>query len=350
MKLTYEHVYKACLSHPPCMLAADPFKIGTYYDLQTMSGDAISANPTFANSSIMDVYLVNGQFMPKYTVAPGEYVIMNFVHAVGDFYMTLQVQQSVMSGSLAPCTWQLLAYDGVYLSAARTTTFIAMAPGHRVTAAFQCTTAGTYYLTSNPYDSQAGAVADTEALFSQNLVTITVTGATVTMSAPTGLCDIPRPDYLTSLLTATPDSTWSVSTEQITGYNGDVLGVGTNCTLTCSGRNDCPSVYDPSAITAATCQYATFQGERGTGAGYRHRTAVGNIDQLELWGRGKTSHPFHLHVHVMQIISNTAIGSTTAGAIPSVWGQVGDWRDVFPAIVGKTVLRYRAMSYPGETV
>ena len=76
------------------------------------------------------------------------------------------------------------------------------------------------------------------------------------------------------------------------------------------------------------------------------------MNEWKLYGLGKSTHPLHLHVHHMQIISATCVaGSANCDqALLDAWVSPGEWRDVFPTFEAELTVRFRATDFPGETV
>jgi len=175
-------------------------------------------------------------YQPTLTIAPGQWVRLEMVNAVGDTYAEVELRDSVAlnsKGLATNCQMKLLALDGVFLYNGARDPFddvVLLHPASRASLAVMCTTTGSRYLQTNPM----GRAADYEAGFLQNLLTITVKGATVTMIEPVwGAEEIPRPYYLQDLRGTSPtggsDSTsvWETGVEQSAIVGGAAwLGVG----------------------------------------------------------------------------------------------------------------------------
>ena len=141
-----------------------------------------------------------------------------------------------------------------------------MIPGQRASIAIKCATAGSYYFQTvgNTSDSTSAGIGDSEVKSQQILFHLTVSGTTsTTYSDPPTTLGVTRPYYLTSLQSKTisAGNKWSMSVEQ-TGCCGDDdnaiywLGVGTNCTLDCFGRDDCADKYGNSLIHSCGPTYS----------------------------------------------------------------------------------------------
>ncbi len=135
------------------------------------------------------------------------------------------------------------------------------------------------------------------------------------------------------------------------------FGIGSNCTLACSGRNDCnltdartsqcsyevragghghavagalgAALWPPRALALTLPRLRdrvaaqTFRGRRLTSGAFRHVTRLGQTNQMTIRGRGKSPHPMHLHTMHVQLQADLASGW---------YGKAGDWRDTVPAI------------------
>lgn len=82
-----------------------------------------------------------------------------------------------MAGT-SKCSMTLLAIDGVYLTKARSITYMAMVQGQRATIHLFCADTGTFYLQTYADLQSRPAVGDTEARFNQNLLTLNVAANT----------------------------------------------------------------------------------------------------------------------------------------------------------------------------
>lgn len=363
----------------------DPFTVLTYNKLSTKTGSSLSINPVMniASSTVWDAWFVNGQYQPTLYMLKNEYLIFDMICASGDRILELQIRDGVgisggtqLGGSTSACTWYLLALDGIYLSSSRKSSsytyakHLVMIPGQRASIAVKCTKAGNYYFQTvgSTTDSTSADIGDIEVKSQQILFHLTVnsTATTTTYSDPPTTLGVTRPSYLTSLESTTISSanTWSMSVEQ-TGCCGTGnaatywLGIGTNCTLSCFGREDCIDLYtanwdvrNTAPVTSGQCEYETFPGEIGDdlSADYRHSAQLGTPQELTLWGRGKSAHPMHVHVTLMQFIRHVYYSNGNLKDLSTPYGEEGDWRDTWPALPGKSVLRMNFANYEGEYV
>jgi hypothetical protein len=92
---------------------------------------------------------------------------------------------------------------------------------------------------------------------------------------------------------------------------------------------------DPN--TYGSCAYIPFN---MTGP-YRFAVPTCQTVGMVIQGRGATPHPIHMHVHPFQVISSTSNSYST------VWGNVGDYRDVMPGLAGTNTLRFASISWQG---
>lgn len=326
----------------------DPFKVRTYADLIMMSGDTINPNFVYTNPNVQDIYFTNGQYQPYYNMLANNNVIFDVVHSVGDFSIELEIRTAISSGSKA-CTMTHLATDGVYFTSARVVSFIVLVPASRASFIVSCSTPGTYYLQTLADLVNRPNVGDTEIRFNQNLLTLIVASSTFTAPGTIpNLSTIVRPFYLTDLTSASTkiSGKWEMSTQQPEHPDRMWIGIGSNCTLSSFGR--ATDVAGSSPADNKNCGYLPFPGQSGTTGNYRHIGQVDTVEQLTVWGRGKSPHTIHIHVNHLQIISQTS--DQGMDNYSGVFGQIGDWRDTIPAIVGSTVVRYLLNKYTGEIV
>jgi len=324
----------------------DPFKVRTYLQLASMTGDAMNVNPTYVSSSVTDIYFTNGQYQPQYTMQPGQSVIFDIVHATGDHNIDVEIRTAINGGSSA-CTMVVLALDGVYLRTARTVTFVVMIPAQRASIMVTCPTAGTYYMQTNPNMQTRPDAGDYEIRFAQNLLTLQVSGSTVSSAATPDLSTIVRPTYLNDLTSVTTTNTWELSIEQTKAPRDMAwLGMGSNCSFAGTGRGSDPNLPDYDPTTNTNCKYEVFPGVvlNSTTTGFRHKGTVDTVEELTINGRGLTPHSIHVHVHHMQVISDSS------NKYQPTFGQYGDFRDTVPALVGRVKVRYTMNRFAGESV
>ncbi|KAJ3244248.1 hypothetical protein HDU77_009984 [Chytriomyces hyalinus] len=327
----------------------DPFTVRTYEYLSSLLKSQVPINAEYVNSSVKDIYFINGQFQPKLAMMPGTPVVLDIVNAVGDVIIELDIRDSPQASSVSSsCSLVQIASDGIYFTSVRTLGYVAMVPGNRVSIIIQCTKPGTYYLTNVPDDSLRPGLTDNETRFQQSMVTLVV-GGTETVAFTSydslDLSTIVRPVQLKDTLNTVVTSKWELSVEQEPGTTRGMtwLGMGSNCSITSTGRGSDGTATPASANT--NCQYLSFPGELSTTGPYRHITYVGAVDELTINGRGKSPHSVHIHVNHFQVISDGLRGDAQR-----YFYRIGDWRDTIPAFPGKVKVRQNVQDFSGEVV
>jgi hypothetical protein len=300
------------------------------------------------------------------------------------------------------CDVWLLALDGVYLDTPRNSSnakHLILLPGSRATIAVQCPTNGTYYLqtlssssTSSIYYSVG--TADTKSV--QNLLVLNVTGDNIgymtggknlTMHTLTAN----RPEYISDLTSDTSDAgvhSFSIGMEQrgadyssvgdtdahihasgMTGVStgdpqsGFWLGLGTDCYLPCFQNVDCRSLYGTQykadslpSVKAETCTYGHSALEITSNPSnvltYPKDTTV----DITVWSKYPKAFPLSFASFRFQPINYVAAsaGPTSIGAMVAMhtsallannmtvfglYSDLGDWRDTWPALPGRSTLR-----------
>ena len=152
-------------------------------------------------------------------MSTNEEVILDIVNAVGDHVLELDIRDSIQASTVSSrCSITHIATDGVYFSSARTVSYVVLAQASRQTIIVKCTTPGMYYLTNYPDNTLRPGLVDDEIRFSQNIITLTVTGTVLNTNAVQSLIlsTIARPYYLNDLtgISSSFVSQWQVSVEQ----------------------------------------------------------------------------------------------------------------------------------------
>ncbi|KAI8835380.1 Cupredoxin [Chytriomyces cf. hyalinus JEL632] len=325
------------------------FTVRTYEYLSNLLKSQVPINAEYTNSSVKDVYFINGQFQPQLAMTPGTPVVLDMVNAVGDVNIELDIRDSPQASSVSSsCSLVQIASDGIYFTSVRTLGYVAMVPGNRVSIIIQCTKPGTYYLTNVPDDSLRPGLTDNETRFQQSMVTLVVGGTEATAFTSYDSLDlstITRPVQLKDTLNTVVTSKWELSVEQepATTRGMTWLGMGSNCSITSTGRGSDGTATPASSNT--NCQYLSFPGELSTSGPYRHITYVGAVDELTINGRGKSPHSVHIHVNHFQVISDGLRGDAQR-----YFYRIGDWRDTIPAFPGKVKVRQNVQDFSGEVV
>ena len=60
----------------------------------------------------------------------------------------------------------------------------------------------------------------------------------------------------------------------------------------------------------STCTYAPMAGQQGEGGNYPFVGEVGEVYDFDIWGRGKSAHPMHVHTNKFQVLDVFAVIST----------------------------------------
>ncbi|KAJ3244958.1 hypothetical protein HDU78_010131 [Chytriomyces hyalinus] len=314
----------------------DPFTVRTYEYLSSLLKSQVPINAEYVNSSVKDIYFINGQFQPKLAMMPGTPVVLDIVNAVGDVVIELDIRDSPQASSVSSsCSLVQIASDGIYFTSVRTLGYVAMVPGNRVSIIIQCTKPGTFYLTNMPDDSLRPGITDNETRFQQSMVTLVVGGTETTeftSYSSLDLSTIVRPTQLKDTLNTVVTSKWELSVEQEPGSTRPItgIGMGSECGIESTDSN---------------CQYLSFPGELSTTGPYRHITYVGAVDELIINGRGKSAHSVHIHVNHFQVVSDQMFDDGQR-----YFYRIGDWRDTIPAVPGRVKVRQNVQDFSGEVV
>ncbi|KAJ3228414.1 hypothetical protein HDU81_006178 [Chytriomyces hyalinus] len=328
---------------------SDPFTVRTYEYLSNAIKSQVPINAEYFNASVKDIYFINGRFQPQLAMLPGKPVVLDIVNAVGDVNIELDIRDSPQASTVSSsCSLVQIASDGIYFTSVRTLGYVAMVPGNRVSIIIQCTKPGTYYLTNMPDDVLRPGLTDNETRFQQSMVTLVVGGTSETKFTSydsLNLSTIVRPAQLKDTLNTVVTSKWELSVEQEPASTRAMtwLGMGSNCSLTSTGRASDGEAAPASANT--NCQYLSFPGELSTNGPYRHITYVGAVDELTINGRGKSPHSVHIHVNHFQVISD-GLGEDSN----RYFYRIGDWRDTIPAFPGMIKVRQNVQDFSGEVV
>ncbi|KAJ3232953.1 hypothetical protein HDU78_006731 [Chytriomyces hyalinus] len=297
----------------------DTFTVRTYEYLSSLLKSQVPINAEYVNSSVKDIYFINGQFQPKLAMMPGTPVVLDIVNAVGDVVIELDIRDSPQASSVSSsCSLVQIASDGIYFTSAKTLGYVAMMPGNRASIIIQCTKPGTYYLTNIP-----------------SMVTLVVGGTETTAFTSYDSLDlstIVRPVQLKDTLNTVVTSKWELSVEQEPGSTRPItgIGMGSECGIESTDSN---------------CQYLSFPGELSTTGPYRHITYVGAVDELVINGKGSSAHSVHIHVNHFQVVSDELRSDAER-----YFYRIGDWRDTIPAFPGKVKVRQNVQDFSGEVV
>jgi len=189
--------------------------------------------------------------------------------------------------------------------------------------ALKCSVAGTFYF----HTSSAARASANQLGFRQNLVTLEVTGAAATTSIEPAWSegDVPRPAYLTSLGSAAHSFQLSTGGPGVTVPSPAThqLGIGQSCAGADTGCN-----YQPMPMVTGDYRFSV--------------PVCSTVEATLTGGGGLTRHPIHIHVNHFQIVEGNEY-------VSGGWGQLGDWRDVIPAM-GLTRMRFQTDKYTGAVM
>ena len=321
------------------------FSLHSYSTLREVTGDNIPLGAELVENSdgtqTQQVLLVNGQRQPVREMRVGVWNRFELLNAVGDVYLEIELRTAVAlgGGGATACEMMLLSLDGVFPhSGARSISHVLMMPATRAGIAVRCSTAGEFYLQSNPTE-RASAY---DVAFLQNLVTLVVSadgGDDGTTDAPVlAEADVNRPNYLQNMLDTTPVSEWHMAT-RLAGATveggSNWLGVGADCA---TSTDDCPFLafgYPESDDSSRHLENYH----------YRHVGRLCDVEDVVISGGGASPHPMHFHVNHFQVASYSGNPATLAD-----WGEVGDWRDTIPTLGGQLRVRHALDEHGGNVM
>jgi FtsP/CotA-like multicopper oxidase with cupredoxin domain len=230
--------------------------------------DTLDADPTYSDDLLTEFVTVNGQYQPKVSMQPGEYVRMRFVNANGNGVVELEFGDM----SKDNCKMWIIARDGVYHDAPWEPSTNIIFPAGRADVVAMCMNVGSFTFSINNSASRDGlfgsssSVKEDYRLHQDVLFTLEVSGTTVTdMSLPTALPE--RTGYLSDL----------TSTTEIDGeYCVFMTAAG--------GVSSCTEYDDAHSLQIAG---GSFTGHED----YRYTMDVGSVQE---WWLGGGLHPFHM--------------------------------------------------------
>ena len=262
----------------------------------------LNANFTDSNS---DFYTVNAQVAPVVHLAAGESTVLRLVHATGLRIIELGMTNPLVAG----CIWQILARDGVFLEEPLSVDTVVLFPGSRADVAILCSSASASLVTvaASPdlrLDPYICTNDDCTSRQVQSVVwSFSIDPGQTFIPIPTSLLPANQyPKYLQNLLLSTELVDVKLlygDPDQLQLQSGDASQNGLNA----NGQQ-----FDQSMSIA----------EISTNSAYR----------IQLFWRNATlAHPYHQHIVPFQldILSNLVGG---------VLATRGEWRDVFPQLVG----------------
>ncbi|XP_077868217.1 laccase-like [Saccoglossus kowalevskii] len=282
------------------------FRPYSYLEISDEIGDTLDVNPSLANTSLADFYVVNGQYQPRIQMRPGEKKVFRLLHAAGTH--TLEIE-------IPGCNIYRISRDGVYRSEPTDAVdVIVLIQASRADIIVDCPRPGTFNLKSTIDPSRDNIVSSNVLRYFQDpILTIEVSGDELIMPLPSQLP--PLPSYLSDLQ--------NVSRQDIAGQYrvdfGQLRGPET-CNFGINGMLFCgPDVYD-------------------------HIMTLDTIEEWIIKDAAPESHPFHLHVNHFQVISTTYQDDPN-----QIVFEIGEWRDTLAAR-NVTTIRFRTDTFPGVVV
>lgn len=260
-------------------------------------------------------------------------VILRWVFAVGGGLLIPHLDS-------ANCTLQAIAFDGVYTrekveSPSGGRGFVFM-EGSRVDMEMICTVSGVFTVTS----------------LGRTLLYVNVSESTSDTGAVTvsneDLAAIVRPAYLEDVVgnDVTIDNSFTI------GFGDSGFNTSAGCGYWMGGGDDCSS-QSSEMDTSTDCTYAQFNGSRGEKKemyqdAQRFVTTRGSVNEWKIFGR-LDSHPFHIHVNPMQIVSYESDGIPLEFDL-DMYFLPGQFRDVLPVLSGVLTVRFRTSDFTGECI
>lgn len=120
--------------------------------LSNAFGSKLPLNITYLSDNLVipDLWLVNNQFQPTITIAPGQWIVFDIVVASGDRILELTVGSETSSSAIesSRCSLKSLGRNGRYYSSGRSSDRIVLLQGDRANIAVMCPSNGTFYLKS----------------------------------------------------------------------------------------------------------------------------------------------------------------------------------------------------------
>lgn len=328
------------------------FKTWSFSLIDELSRGLMPPDPVFETPDLQDIYTVNGQYQPFLGMRPGELKVFEVINAgSGGHMLELSIRDGVNEGAADVCDWWIISSDGVYLETPRRKQEVGLVQAGRFGLAVQCSHPGTFFFQTSSVGRRNWQPED--ARYAQNLVTLVVAGEPRSMTMPTGAqslvtAALPRPAGLEDLrdVTVPPGNIFEMSVDNVDAGNTGIfwMGFGSDCMLPCEGRSECAEAPRPEH----SCNHSLFRGEQGdptqpgwTGQ-FPYVGKVGEVHEMVINGRIHGLHPIHVHVNHFQIVAYNGSGDL------SLWGEIGDWRDVVPALPGRLTVRWYAAYLPGE--
>lgn len=240
------------------------------------------SNPARFNGTML---LVNGAEAPSQSLGVGSWLRVQLINGMVDG--TNGVVLGFDAPSAHACTMRALAFDGVWLHAARTLPSVMLTSGARIELAISCSEPGTHTFGSVGSSTFAGAIGGGLPILTLHTQpqqgSRLATGGPITLPGP--------PPFYRDLSSTAVDGTFAIEFSSVSGanvVNGEPYGMRAS--------------YD---MPLGAVQEWTVTGGEGLG-----------LTKL---------HPYHQHMTHFQVASVSVPAAAAALGL-----RVGDWRDSVP--------------------
>eukprot|EP00040_Diaphanoeca_grandis_P014968 m.76082 g.76082 ORF g.76082 m.76082 type:complete len:677 (+) comp24857_c0_seq3:397-2427(+) len=313
----------------------NPFRTYSLQEISRESGSTLSVNPTYGSrNSTRRAMLINGIYQPVLPLVQGSAFILRLVWASGAHILRANANSS-------QCTITVIAVDGIYLQK-KVNEDPALAEGARADIEIVCSVNGLIPLRNK---DEIIMFFNVSAPMVKDVIKQAVTDYEMSV--------ISRPKYLGSMVG---------DDVQVDGHFSISMGpVGINASSSCAywmgGGSDCRYQPDSSGGVSTNntneCSYSQFTGPRRVNTqSYvdtnRYVTNKGSINQWVIHGT-QDSHPIHMHINHMQIVSFKGDGSAIANGSADFY-KVGEFRDTVMALPGALTVRFRTADFTGEAL
>ncbi|MEA2692992.1 MAG: hypothetical protein QOJ16_2379 [Acidobacteriota bacterium] len=216
---------------------------------------------------------VNGKYQPSLSLRAGEVQRWRFINATGTPRGVTPLSiigvnaTGPGSNTVPPPTMRLIAVDGIYLPAPRDVTQWTLWPGNRADFLVQFPAPGTFYVNKGTFPLPRAPLP------AQNLVVVTATAPTLSMTLPT--TTPPLPPYLTPITESEKSS--AGAPDRIVTF--DVTGASN-----CAGKFRVDNIpFDPMDPPI--------------------QVQLGATELWEVRNNSNAQHPFHIHINPFMVVN-----------------------------------------------
>jgi FtsP/CotA-like multicopper oxidase with cupredoxin domain len=264
------------------------------------SGATIPPNP----SAAVDVFVVNGKYVPTVTMPPNDVHVFRMINAGGHPMLDLEI----CTNPNKVCEWRVLAKDGVFLDSPYTPQRAVILPsGGRADVAIRCKPEAVGMCIQICSRGDSSIVRS----YSGPMLNISIINDQLGAFAPY-VRDFPSLDQVTR-----PTYLRAVKDDQEEAHMGIRL-VG-NAINTWKY----PGYTDPLSWVR-----------------FSPKMKLGCVYQIDVTDEGN-QHPYHQHINHFQMIET---------ATDPDFYRVGEWRDTVPTFNTATSMKYRPDTFAGPTV